>query len=297
MESGETIMIIATLTNPFFPFNQTITGKGLNSSQKYILSSIKQTDPEKADLLEKQIDDANQLITQLRICKKNISKSAKGTAASKVQQIKDQIKMLMLMGGDPKMIAKKIAQLSRELAAAVREYASSSGNNSIDAGNAEAAGVSNDNPATTLQNSDSSESMSSALSTATSSSEAASIGEKGVCREVPAGINQQSQENTEQSKSTGQDMRSLLPQSSKDFWNKEFDLASRRLPADDDRAFTWEVRKLIAQLKFLARQQKQRLQQAGKSSTDNVFTEINQSLAETEKSISAINSPFISVSA
>ena len=53
----------------------------------------------------------------------------KAAAEQKVQQIKDQIKMLTMMAGacDPKINARQITQLAKELAAAVQEYASACG--------------------------------------------------------------------------------------------------------------------------------------------------------------------------
>lgn len=53
----------------------------------------------------------------------------KAAAEQRVQQIKDQIKMLTMMAGacDPKANARQITQLAKQLAAAVQEYASACG--------------------------------------------------------------------------------------------------------------------------------------------------------------------------
>ena len=75
--------------------------------------------------------DAKQAIDRLNHAPQDIKQSRKAAAAEMIQRIKDQIKLLLMMGGgDPKARAQQIAQLARQLAAAAREYASASGGDS-----------------------------------------------------------------------------------------------------------------------------------------------------------------------
>jgi hypothetical protein len=50
----------------------------------------------------------------------------KAMAKQKIDQLKDRLKQLQMSGGDPKVIARLAAQLSRELKEAVREYGAAS---------------------------------------------------------------------------------------------------------------------------------------------------------------------------
>lgn len=78
------------------------------------------------DAYQKRCDESRQAIAQLRSSEQDSAQWKKADAAQKIQHLKDQIRMLRMMGGigDPKSNLRQIAQLSKELAAAAREYAS-----------------------------------------------------------------------------------------------------------------------------------------------------------------------------
>ncbi|HCI53762.1 MAG TPA: hypothetical protein DE312_10690 [Gallionella sp.] len=78
------------------------------------------------DAYQKRCDESRQAIAQLRSSEQDGAQWKKADAAQKIQHLKDQIRMLRMMGGigDPKSNLRQIAQLSKELAAAAREYAS-----------------------------------------------------------------------------------------------------------------------------------------------------------------------------
>ncbi|MDP1870325.1 MAG: hypothetical protein Q8K61_01750 [Gallionella sp.] len=78
------------------------------------------------DAYQKRCDESRQAIAQLRSSEQDGAQWKKADAAQKIQHLKDQIRMLRMMGGigDPKSNIRQIAQLSKELAAAAREYAS-----------------------------------------------------------------------------------------------------------------------------------------------------------------------------
>ena len=74
-----------------------------------------------------QARDAQNVITQLQSTKDSAKEARKARAKEKLEQIKAQLKMLRLLALNPEAMARQIKQLSRMLAAAVREYASAGG--------------------------------------------------------------------------------------------------------------------------------------------------------------------------
>jgi hypothetical protein len=80
-----------------------------------------------------------QTLQQLKTSTQNSNAERKANAAQKIAQIKAQLQMVRLMAAtDPKAAARMAAQLSRELAAAVREYTGSSGGADVGASAANA---------------------------------------------------------------------------------------------------------------------------------------------------------------
>ncbi|HEX4709387.1 hypothetical protein [Phenylobacterium sp.] len=60
-----------------------------------------------------------------------VSDSAKaarsGAAMAKLESLKQRLKMLMMMGGDPKTVAREAAQIAKEIGEAAKEYAAAGG--------------------------------------------------------------------------------------------------------------------------------------------------------------------------
>jgi hypothetical protein len=282
-----------------------VPGKKLLSSQKYFLDTIQMTDPEKADALKKKWDDAEQAIAQLRSDKSNAAQSRKAAAAQKIKRIKEEIQILMRMGGDPKLIAQKIARLSKELAAAAHDYASSDGVSSQGnpvGENAETNTSNNtnnfNNTLSAITQSDSAAGGATALPTVsavTVADQPDTSEEKGENNEsCPPDVRPQSQINIEQNKSM-QQYQEGLQQRSKTYWQNKSDELTQKISATKaNQEFAREVRTLSALLKMLAQQQKQRLQQAGDHSADREIAQTNQALADVEKSLSSMETPTIS---
>ena len=295
-------MIVAAKTDFYFSVAPMLSGRKSNTSQQIVLDSIKQNDPEKANFLKKQIDEANEVITQLRSSKSNMAKSAKAAAEEKVRRIKEQIKMLKMMGGDPKMIAKQIAQLSKELAVAAREYSSGAAGVKSSPDSAAAAVTSIDtNISTTAQNDGKAGGAvaSLAVSAATVSGELAASGEKGENGESAApDITSKTPTDAVQEKNTREDQKDTQWQKLiTDIQNNASEISSNTAAADADRKFAQEVRILVAQLKLLAKQQEQHLHQAFDHSADLEIAQTNQALAEAEKIVSGLLAQAISVAA
>ncbi len=295
-------MIVAAKTDFYFSVAPMLSGRRSNTPQQIILASIEQNDPAKADFLKKQIDEANEVITQLRSSKSNMAKSAKAAAEEKVRRIKEEMKILRMMGGDTKMIAKQIAQLSKELAVAAREYASGAAGAKSSPDSAAAVGTSSDTKmATTVQN-DSTAGGSAALpavSAVTVPGELASSGAKGENGEsaTPV-ITSKTPTDAVQDKKAQEDQKYVLRQQLiADIQNNAAEISSKTAAAEADRKFAQEVRILAAQLKLLARQQEQRLHKALDHSAVLEVAQTNQALSEAEKIVSGLLAQAISAAA
>jgi hypothetical protein len=272
------------------------------SSEETILDGISQTDPNKADTLKKQLDDANQVIAQLRAGKSNARQSRKADAAEKIKRIMEQIKMLKLMGGDPKKILRQIAQLVRELGSAAREYAAASAGSASSQDSAAPAGTatntSGDNTAmSNVANSDSADSGTAAtmtVSAAAVSSEPAATGEKEEkdARALPDAAST-APTSMALDKGMQQYQETQRQKINDDVQRITSEIKQKSSSADADRQFAEAVRTLAALLKALARQQAQRLHKAGDHTADHELNQINQVLVEAEKSVSGTVAPIM----
>lgn len=88
-------------------------------------SLLKPLDPEKAKKFEETKRALQQALDATKNAPNEMNKQRKAMAAQKVARIKEQLKALKQMGAaaDPKMVARMAAQLARDLAQALKEYA------------------------------------------------------------------------------------------------------------------------------------------------------------------------------
>ncbi|PKN04993.1 MAG: hypothetical protein CVU74_04070 [Deltaproteobacteria bacterium HGW-Deltaproteobacteria-9] len=295
-------MIVTAKSNCYISFGQQLTqqydmpGRKLRASQKIVLDSIRQTDPEKADALKKHLADAEQVIAQLRSGKSKAAQSRKAEAAEKIKRIKEEIKMLMAMGGDPRMIARQIARLAKDLAAAAREYASavgaSSQYNAVSA-ETEASASCNNNMSDAAQCDGTAVSTTASLNLSAVTVASGEKGENG--KSAPPEAIPEAKPEMAKVKSIQQHLDALRQQMKTDLQSKAVELSSKTSTADANRQFAQEVRTLAALLKLLSRQQKERLHQAGDHSADREIAQTSQALAAAEKSISGVGAPSIIV--
>lgn len=262
------------------------------TSEAIMMDKIRGADPERADALEKRLNDSRQVIAQLSNSKSNAAKSKKAAAAEKVKRIKAEIQMLKTMGGDPKLVARHIARLARELKAAAREYASAGSTS----------GAAGDTAANATGNNDSGEN---AVESGTADNQAAATGNAFVISGVadastpPVKVEQEdSTQNAEDAKTvtTGaaltegeRQYQDASRQKFKDDLQKEAaKIMGKTAEAEADRAFAQEVRTQAALLKALAKQIKQRLNRTGDRGADSDLEQTRKALAEVEKSLSDI---------
>lgn len=267
------------------------------TAKNTIIDKIHQTDPKNADILEKQLNDNKEVIAQLRNSKVYGAQLKKAAAAEKLKRIKAEIQMLKTMGGDPKIVAKQIARLAKELAAAVREYVSAGGTTSPDqTASADTATSASGNNVAAL-NTVASGATDSGTAVSASVAATAGSGEKSAPEEKDKKVDvatkgQDSAATTTTGAALAEGARQYQEaqrQKFKDDLREQgAKIIKKTLEAIADREFANDVSIVAARLKALAKLVKQRLQKAGDHKADQDIKQTDQSLAEVEKSISAI---------
>ncbi|MCW9034585.1 MAG: hypothetical protein OQJ97_10235 [Rhodospirillales bacterium] len=93
-----------------------------------LFAMLEKADPEKARSLKEKLSALNNTIKNLESSKITLDERLKKIAEEKIARIKAKLEALhMMVAMNPKAAAKQAAQLSKELAAAAREYASAGG--------------------------------------------------------------------------------------------------------------------------------------------------------------------------
>lgn len=261
------------------------------------LESIALNDPARADALKKQLDEARQAVAQIGNAKQDVNQSRKAAAAERVKQIKAQIQALRMMGGDPKSIARQVAQLAREMSAAASEYASAGGG-AQQASQPMADGAT----ATAGGNVETAEAAESGSVATTVKTEVSSATNREQAE--PGRKTDQSEDATVSAALSGvtlaEGSRQYQENQKQQFkdavQNSIAELQQKSSAAAADKAFAQEVRALAEQLKALAKQQEQRLRQARDQSASGDLSQANQALAEAESSASKISVSVIAVS-
>ncbi len=280
-------MTSITNTSAYFSNAGTI---GKQNATGGTLDSASQIDKSKVDDREKKMEDAKQVLAQLSTIKQDMTQSRKASAAERIARIKVQIKMLKMMGGNPKAIARQIAQLAGELASAVREYSSGSGDGAtlpdVASGGSQISGA-NESAKT-----------SATVSTSILSSDTATLssaGNKSISSAKDA-VSSASPDATPTE--TPKQREEAAQQKLKDVIEKKTsEIAQQSSEAQAKKEFIDEVRSLAAQLKTLAEQQKKRMHQIGNQSSNQDFEKIDQSLASIDTSLSSISTGNIAVNA
>ncbi|HLO77212.1 MAG TPA: hypothetical protein VK196_12225 [Magnetospirillum sp.] len=96
---------------------------------------------------DEQASRAQQALDAMKQANANQKQQRKSAAKAKIEQLKKELEALKLMGGDPKAVARRAAQIARELSAAAKEYAAGSGNAGLGLSADEASGATPDKAA------------------------------------------------------------------------------------------------------------------------------------------------------
>ncbi len=302
---------------------QSAAAEKKQTPRQTLLDSIKENDPQKAEDIKKKMDSADQVVAQLRTGKIKEMKQRKQEAVEKIKRIKQEIQMLKTMGGDPKVLARRIAQLAKELAQAAREYASAtaSANDTASqdgtqttnaaAGTSETA-VSMLKDATGLGGIDSIstaavDTSANTSDTAANTSDASATASDGATsaagpEEKNEGASDSSQSGTNpQGVSLGEGLRQYQEAQRQklagDVENAVSDIKQKTAEAEADRQFAQDVRNVSAMLKALAEQLKRRLHRAGDYTADQDFNNVDKALADAEKSVASLGASTTSSSA
>ena len=216
----------------------------------------------KLDDYQKQLEQKSAAVANLP---RNMDAEQKAAAVQKVQRIKDQIKMLMMMGGigNPRDHARQIAQLARELAAAVHEYALAGGSDNEAEHASSGASAIATTPTQQDQNSVSPVDADASAQAKSASTDDESIASSAAVQDTTL------QQFGMQSVAAGLQHKS--------------DISSA------DQEFIEEVRNVVTQLKALAKLQELRLNQTGDKTGE--ISRMHYALDEIEKNISGIGSP------
>lgn len=250
-----------------FSLRQFAGAKGqhdLGAFTQSVLDAVRRDNSTEADSLERKLANAKQAAAQLSVMSKGMAKSHKADAAEKVKRIKAEIQAIRMAGGDPKAVARRVAQLARELASAAHEYAAAGGGAraqaSADSGPQSQTAAAGAQPVATA---------------ATASAEAAATSS--------------STESDTQHSSTEAGQQSPDEAKAQFMSGLERRLSEMNETAEEARAdqeFIQEVRSLAAQLKALAKQQEAKLRQM-REQPDNT-SDFAQAMAEIEKAVAQI---------
>lgn len=258
-----------------------------------ILDHIRLTDPQNADALAKRLQDGKQTIDQLRSGKARAGESRKAAAREKIERIKEQIKMLKTMGGDPKAVAKQIARLAKELAAASREYASGAGSVSqnltgVDGSENNMNGSSTPSNVVAEGTTVGDSSAKTDISATVGSAETDATGRKSAKAEHPAQESDTTVTGAILAEGARQYQDAQRQKIKEEIENYVAEIKQKFSEGDEKREVVHDLRTLAAQLKEMAKRIKQLLHQKREDTENQDFTQTNQALAEVEKSISDI---------
>jgi hypothetical protein len=225
--------------------------------------------------------DAKQAIEKLNQIPQDIKQSRKAAAVEMIQRIKEQIRILMMLGaGNPKATAQQVALLARQLAAATREYAAASGGDTQANAASSANNLSAQNDAAASSSGEQSTAASAAPATTDAvasttpdaSAASAAVAASSITAASPAEAQSPSQH-------VGEQIRS-----------KVAEYAQNASESNSDQEFIKEVKKLVAQLKALAKQNQVHSPKHPEKSTDREMESINEALKEVERSLASIDS-------
>lgn len=83
--------------------------------------------PAGAAVADQKLQQMRDAVAKLKTVGDSAKAARSGAAMAKLEALKQRLKMLMMMGGDPKTVARQAAQIAKEIGDAAKEYAAASG--------------------------------------------------------------------------------------------------------------------------------------------------------------------------
>lgn len=226
------------------------------------------TSATRSDSLYKKWDEGRQALDALARAPDELRQSRKAFAAEMIRRIKEQLKHLLMIGGDARANARQIALLARQLAAAAQEYAAAlDGPRSADTASTDSAPLAQAVGATPEQSAEPAEATAATTTAAPATAAPAPATNSGTTSEQTTTDNQTLQ--------TEAGARNKVAAYTDNL-------------SDADRDFIREVKKLAAQLKALAKLNDVSPRRDTPQSTAPATESTEEALKEVEKSLARI---------
>jgi hypothetical protein len=112
-------MITAAGTSTMASATQAAGGLGSSAPQP--------TAPADTTAADQKLQQMRDAVVKLKTVGDSAKAARSGAAMAKLEALKQRLKMLMMMGGDPKTVARQAAQIAKEIGEAAKEYAAAGG--------------------------------------------------------------------------------------------------------------------------------------------------------------------------
>jgi hypothetical protein len=271
-----------------------------------LLAALEKADPEKARALRKQLDESRSILERIKSAKVDVDEQRKAAAQEKIRRIKEELKALrMLASVNPEAAARRAAQLSRQLSAAVKEYASASGGagalgggagiSAASAGGADSvnpAGVSGAAAGAGVSASAPDVAVAAATETANtaatdpSGATAALQGQEGTTETTPFAATDTPAEIAEDSDGDGDSASTIREAIQEQAAGIDRSFGESR----EHQEFAREVREIKNALKAIIELAKRKLEEKNDSSADRDINDAERALTEVESSLAQISS-------
>ena len=100
---------------------------GLGPPVQKAASATHAANPATPSPSDQKLQQARDALVKLKAVRGSAQASRSDAARAKLEALKQRLKMLMMMGGDPKTVARQAAQIAKEIGQAAKEYAAAGG--------------------------------------------------------------------------------------------------------------------------------------------------------------------------
>ena len=225
-----------------------------------LLTLLAKSDPDKAAALRQEQRQAQELLQRLKSSKKDINEQRKAAAREKVERLKAQIQVLLMMSsGDPEAVARQAAHLARELSAAAKQYASAGGSAGL-VGDVTGAATATPTPAEPV------------------------LGGAGTNTISVTGTN--GRDADAQTLSSRDEQKAVFLKIGSDLNSKT---AEQNAAREEDQKFIQTVRNLVSALHAIINKAEQEIRREDGTSSDRDVTHVDKTLRDTEQALQNIS--------